>query len=73
MFSQVDASSSVYKYSGSALGTAAGSSSNSVGSEWDLSLTYQANQDLTLTGGGALMNSGSFSPSYYFDQMQINL
>ena len=79
VFSRVDSSASVYKYGGATMGTL--SSSNSVGSEWDLNISFQVSKDLLFSGGGALFNSGNYikdqlgsiNPTFYYAQMEVKL
>lgn len=80
-FNRVDSAAPVYKASGSAFGTATGSASNSVGSEFDLTMIYQASKDLKFTGGASLFNSGEYfkdqfgdiKPTFYYAQMEVSL
>ncbi len=81
-FNRADSSASVFKVNGAtALGTAAGSSSNSVGSEFDLTVPYQVTKDLCFTGGASLFRAdtylkdqfGDLNPTFYYLQMEVKL
>lgn len=78
-FSRVSQDAPVYKVNGTtALGTAAGSTSNFVGTEWDLTASHQLTKPLMVSGGLAYFNSGSYltdqfgtlNPVFYYVQME---
>lgn len=81
-FSRVSSDASVYKLNGTtALGTATGSSSDSVGSEIDLTVIYAVKPDLSFSGGYSIFHAGDYirdqlpmnNAHFYYLQMEVKL
>ncbi len=78
-FTRVDTGANLIKAGGSAWTSS--SASSEVGSEFDLTMVYQASKELKFTGGVSLFNSGAYfkdqfgsvNPTFYYAQMEVNL
>ena len=79
-FNRTSASAPAYQVDGkTALGSAAASASKTIGSEFDLTLVYAMEKNLTLSGGASLFFQGQYledqfkgqKPAFYYAQLEL--
>ena len=80
LFNRTSTDAPAYKYTGGALGSAAGSTSSTIGSEFDLTASYNLEKDFTLSGGACFFSQGTFQedqfagskPTFFFLAAELN-